>query len=82
MSDEHGFSAPFMVDEFRRYCLLNGLDDIGLTPRHERDRSLRSAPAIVAGLDAAEASGQSPAELCPRTNDAVAIDRSHPSRFA
>ena len=22
-------------DEFRRYCLLNGLDDIGLTLQHE-----------------------------------------------
>ena len=29
--DEEGFSASFEVDEFRRYCLLNGLDDIGLT---------------------------------------------------
>ncbi|MDE1943145.1 MAG: 3-isopropylmalate dehydratase small subunit [Betaproteobacteria bacterium] len=26
----HGFS----VDEFRKYCLLNGLDEIGLTLRH------------------------------------------------
>ena len=25
----------FEVDEFRRYCLLNGLDDIGLTLQHE-----------------------------------------------
>ena len=24
----------FAVDEFRKYCLLNGLDDIGLTLRH------------------------------------------------
>ena len=29
--DEEGVSARFQVDEFRRYCLLNGLDDIGLT---------------------------------------------------
>ncbi len=35
VSDDQGFSAPFMVDEFRRDCLLNGLDDIGLTLRHE-----------------------------------------------
>ncbi len=27
--------VPFEVDEFRRYCLLNGLDDIGLTLQHE-----------------------------------------------
>jgi 3-isopropylmalate/(R)-2-methylmalate dehydratase small subunit len=25
---------PFAIDEFRKYCLLNGLDDIGLTLRH------------------------------------------------
>jgi len=35
VSDEHGFSASFTVDEFRRDCLLNGLDDIGLTLQHE-----------------------------------------------
>jgi len=26
-----GESFPFELDEFRRHCLLNGLDDIGLT---------------------------------------------------
>ena len=26
-----GSSIPFEVDSFRKYCLLNGLDDIGLT---------------------------------------------------
>ncbi len=26
-----GSSIPFLVDEFRKHCLLNGLDDIGLT---------------------------------------------------
>ena len=25
---------PFEVDGFRKYCLLNGFDDIGLTLRH------------------------------------------------
>jgi 3-isopropylmalate/(R)-2-methylmalate dehydratase small subunit len=25
----------FVVGEFQRYCLLEGLDDIGLTLRHE-----------------------------------------------
>ncbi len=25
---------PFEIDDFRKYCLLNGLDDIGLTLRH------------------------------------------------
>jgi len=28
-------SIPFTVGEFQRYCLLEGLDDIGLTLRHE-----------------------------------------------
>ena len=27
--------VDFQVDEFRRYCLLNGLDDIGLTLQRE-----------------------------------------------
>jgi 3-isopropylmalate/(R)-2-methylmalate dehydratase small subunit len=29
-----GDCIPFEVDEFRKYCLLNGLDDIGLTLQH------------------------------------------------
>jgi 3-isopropylmalate/(R)-2-methylmalate dehydratase small subunit len=32
--DASGFEASFRVDEFRRYCLLEGLDDIGLTLQH------------------------------------------------
>ena len=28
-------SIPFTVGEFQRYCMLEGLDDIGLTLRHE-----------------------------------------------
>jgi 3-isopropylmalate/(R)-2-methylmalate dehydratase small subunit len=35
ISDDEGFSAHFDIDPFRKYCLLNGLDDIGLTLRHE-----------------------------------------------
>src|SRR5208283_1836019 len=35
VTDELGFSATFDIDPFRKYCLLNGLDDIGLTLRHE-----------------------------------------------
>ncbi|SIO27535.1 3-isopropylmalate dehydratase small subunit [Salinivibrio sp. ES.052] len=34
---EHGFS--FQMDDFRRHCLLNGLDSIGLTLQHEADIS-------------------------------------------
>ena len=32
-----GVSIPFEVDEFRKHCLLNGLDDIGLTLQHADD---------------------------------------------
>jgi len=35
VSDEHGLSWKFEVDSFRRHCLLNGLDDIGLTLENE-----------------------------------------------
>jgi 3-isopropylmalate/(R)-2-methylmalate dehydratase small subunit len=38
--DEDSFSAEFPIDPFRRHCLLNGLDDIGLT--------LQSVDAITA----------------------------------
>lgn len=33
--EEEGDIASFEVDPFRRHCLLEGLDDIGLTLRHE-----------------------------------------------
>jgi len=33
----NGEVIPFEVDSFRRHCLLNGLDDIGLTLQHEAD---------------------------------------------
>jgi len=32
-----GLSIPFEVDAFRRHCLLNGLDDIGLTLQNEAE---------------------------------------------
>ncbi|MGC1374247.1 MAG: 3-isopropylmalate dehydratase small subunit [Candidatus Sulfotelmatobacter sp.] len=35
--DNQGFCAKFPVDEFVRHCLLNGLDDIGLTLQHESE---------------------------------------------
>ena len=41
LSDDGGLRVDFVVhntpeiNEFRRYCLLNGLDDIALTLRHE-----------------------------------------------
>jgi 3-isopropylmalate/(R)-2-methylmalate dehydratase small subunit len=37
VTDDKGFNAHFDIDPFRKYCLLNGLDDIGLTLRHESE---------------------------------------------
>lgn len=34
VTDEEGFHATFEIDPFRKHCLLNGLDDIGLTLLH------------------------------------------------
>jgi 3-isopropylmalate/(R)-2-methylmalate dehydratase small subunit len=34
VTDSRGFKASFEIDPFRKYCLLEGLDDIGLTLRH------------------------------------------------
>ena len=39
ISDSTGLKIPFDVENFRRHCLLNGLDDIGLTLEHEREIS-------------------------------------------
>ena len=35
--DDLGFSASFPIDDFVRHCLLEGLDDIGLTLQHEAE---------------------------------------------
>jgi len=35
--DDQDFRTKFPIDEFIRHCLLNGLDDIGLTLQHETD---------------------------------------------
>jgi 3-isopropylmalate/(R)-2-methylmalate dehydratase small subunit len=46
-------SYEFAIDEFRKYCLLNGLDDIGLTLRHAdeirafEERHLHSQPWLA-----------------------------------
>jgi 3-isopropylmalate/(R)-2-methylmalate dehydratase small subunit len=37
VTDDSGFSANFEIDPFRKYCLMEGLDDIGLTMRHESE---------------------------------------------
>ena len=49
--DDHGFSATFSIDPFRRYCLLEGLDDIGLTLRHAdaARRHLNSSTTKLSG---------------------------------
>jgi 3-isopropylmalate/(R)-2-methylmalate dehydratase small subunit len=34
VSDGRGFKASFEIDPFRKFCMIEGLDDIGLTLRH------------------------------------------------
>jgi 3-isopropylmalate/(R)-2-methylmalate dehydratase small subunit len=34
IADGRGFKASFEIDPFRKFCLIEGLDDIGLTLRH------------------------------------------------
>ena len=48
--DEQGLRAKFPMDEFVRHCLLNGLDDIGLTLQHEAEITAYEAqhPATTA----------------------------------
>ena len=55
--DDQGFHAKFSVDEFVRHCLLNGLDDIGLTLQHEAEITAYEARATLVqfpGVDDAE----------------------------
>ena len=35
VTEGDAFAREFKIDEFRRHCLLNGLDDISLTLQHE-----------------------------------------------
>src|SRR3989442_11893788 len=37
VTDLNAFPASFEVGDFQRYCLLEGLDDIGLTLQHEAE---------------------------------------------
>jgi len=37
VSSPDGFSARFEIDPFRRACLLEGLDEIGMTLTHEKE---------------------------------------------
>jgi 3-isopropylmalate/(R)-2-methylmalate dehydratase small subunit len=45
--DDQGFSTKFSIDEFTRYCLLHGLDDIGLTLQHEAEIAAYEARRVV-----------------------------------
>jgi 3-isopropylmalate/(R)-2-methylmalate dehydratase small subunit len=47
--DDFGWSQKFEIEPFRRHCLLNGLDDIGLTLAHEDRISQyeQSHPAVA-----------------------------------
>src|SRR5579875_386449 len=61
VSDEEGLVVPFEIDPFRRHCLLNGLDDIGLTLQHEEEIAAfeKRRPPWLRGV-AAEAEGPAP----------------------
>lgn len=50
VSDDQGFATPFEIGEFQRYCLLQGLDDVGLTLKHESDITAyeKKRPAWIA----------------------------------
>ena len=37
VTDAEGFSGAFEIGDFQRYCLMEGLDDIGLTLKHESE---------------------------------------------
>ena len=39
VTDEGDFEASFAIDSFQRYCLMEGLDEIGLTLKHEAEIS-------------------------------------------
>jgi 3-isopropylmalate/(R)-2-methylmalate dehydratase small subunit len=53
--DDQGFRAKFPIDEFVRHCLLNGLDDIGLTLQYEGEiatyEALHQPPGALQSSD-------------------------------
>jgi len=56
ITDDAGLEISFSIDPFRRQCLLNGWDDIGLTLRHadrimEFEESHHPAAPLFAPLD-------------------------------
>jgi 3-isopropylmalate/(R)-2-methylmalate dehydratase small subunit len=50
VADAQGFAAPFEISAFQRYCLLEGLDVVGLTLQHELDITAyeKKRPAWIA----------------------------------
>jgi 3-isopropylmalate/(R)-2-methylmalate dehydratase small subunit len=49
VTDSQGFKATFDVDPFRKFCLIEGLDDIGLTLRHTAELDAFEAKHDEAG---------------------------------
>jgi 3-isopropylmalate/(R)-2-methylmalate dehydratase small subunit len=49
VADNQGFRASFEVDPFRKFCLIEGLDDIGLTLRHSAELDTFEAKHDEAG---------------------------------
>ena len=49
LTDNHGLNLKFDVESFRRNCLLNGLDDIGLTLEHEDKIAAYERAHAIAG---------------------------------
>lgn len=49
VTDSSDFSASFAIDDFQRHCLMEGLDDIGMTLLHEPDIAAyeRKVPAVI-----------------------------------
>jgi 3-isopropylmalate/(R)-2-methylmalate dehydratase small subunit len=47
--DQRGFQCRFSIDEFVRHCLLEGLDEIGLTLQHESEISAYEAKHALPG---------------------------------
>ena len=64
--DDQGFRAKFPIDEFVRHCLLNGLDDIGLTLQHEAEIAAYEArhPAPAALRLSRRKRGQGEVKIC------------------
>jgi 3-isopropylmalate/(R)-2-methylmalate dehydratase small subunit len=61
VKDDLGFEESFSIDPFRRSCLLEGLDDIGLAMRYtsaldayekKHDAAFWSAPRPTQGVHA------------------------------